>query len=483
MAKYNFETRELCSYRDDWNSKTKLFGALWYIKEKDGIYLLDAPTTRPISDKSSRPYNEIPVAKGLAAAILAQDDLPMYFESDYKACYQAYFKAIKDLFPEKPAYHIPTALEEWEFCLAQKILIENDPSGHLDNYSIMAVGVFLRDMSNFYREKDIERQLNHNYYYISLFEGKKEPQLIFSQMPVVSERTEAPLIYSCSIDQPMHKAQLQADGFLAAIINLAIFYHWENRWTEYNFADIEVIRRINQAYQKRSPIIDVVDIHNLSFNLPIEVEDICRAYMAAFEPIMRKVWKMKPEVQLECIEGDNIYTYIYAHEAQSPDRLFASELYANLTYDQKRTLVSYNRRFMEWLVKTYPITMASQHRVMQAMAKDMPPIQLQINTHVTHTHTGEQEEKPKKKQAPKRSTKFVYIISEDRKEINKIHKRIELHLSSPAKLRDELLRMDNEGLLTLPMDKPTDIIRAVRDVWGDAAPKERSFVTTWGRRV
>lgn len=480
MAKYNFETRELCPYRKDWDKKGNFWGALWYVKEKDGIYLLDTLTTRPISDKSARPYNELLIAKGLPAAILAQDDLPMYYESDYSACYQAYFKVIKELFPMKPVYDIPTVLDEWEFCLAQRILFDNDPSGHLDNYSFMAVGVFVRGISNPYRENELKHIIDKRYHFTCSFPNQETPQLIFSQMPHVEDRTEAPLIYSYRIDQPLNTAKLQASGFMAAIINLAVFYYWKRRWTEFNFADIEWVQRINQVYKRVSPIVEITDIHKLSFNLPIEVEDICQAYMTAFEPIMRKVWKMKPEVQLACIEGDLIYSYIYAHEAESPDRLYASELYASLNNDQKRTLVSYGRRFMEWMVKTYPITPHTQHLVMQAIAKDMPPIQLTIKNDIKVTRANAQEDKPKKKKSP---TKFKYIISDDRKEIAKIHKRIELHLASPAELRDELVRLQNEALISLPMENPTAIIRAIYEVWGEDEPKERSFVTTWGRRV
>lgn len=404
MNKYNFETRELCPYRKDWDKNGNFWGALWYVKEKDGIYLLDTLTTRPISDKSARPYNELLIAKGLPAAILAQDDLPMYYESDYSACYQAYFKVIKELFPTKPVYDIPTVLDEWEFCLAQRILFDNDPSGHLDNYSFMAVGVFVRGISNPYRENELKHIIDKRYHFTCSFPNQETPQLIFSQMPHVEDRTEAPLIYSYRIDQPLNTAKLQASGFMAAIINLAVFYYWKRRWAELNFADIEWVKRINQVYKRLSPIVEVSDIHKLSFNLPIEVEDICKAYMEAFEPIMRKVWKMKPEVQLECIEEDNIYTYIYKYETDSPDQLFASELYANLTNEQKRTLYSYGRRFLEWMVKTYSITALSQHKVLQAMTKDWPPIQVTIKNNVKVTHAGE-EEKPKKKQAkPKAKT-------------------------------------------------------------------------------
>lgn len=78
--------------------------------------------------------------------------------------------------------------------------------------------------------------------------------------------------------------------------------------------------------------------------------------------------------------------------------------------------------------------------------------------------------------------KFKYILSDNEKEINEIHARIEKHLSTPAELRDELGQLQKEKLVSLPMDKPTEIIREVLKIWGKRAPKERSFVTSWGRR-
>ena len=82
---------------------------------------------------------------------------------------------------------------------------------------------------------------------------------------------------------------------------------------------------------------------------------------------------------------------------------------------------------------------------------------------------------------PIENLKFKYIISDDLKEIQTIHSRIELHLSSPAKLRDELRKLNTEKAISLPLLKPTEIICEVKRIWGDKAPKERSFVTTWSR--
>ena len=474
---YNFETHELVPYRNDWNrgGNVNVSGALWYIKEKDGIFLIDNNQTEGQNLPKKPDYC---MAKGLPAALLAQGNNLISLDFDFRACYQAYYKIAQELFPPKPAYTVHIVLDDWEYTLLKSLPFVDNQSGYIDHLALMTVGCFIREISNFYRATDLKIQLNHNYYLTCKFGTKEVPQLLFSQMPSVADRTEAPNIYARDINKGFETSKLQVNGFMAAIINIALFYFWQNRWMEeYNFTDLSLIRRINSFYRKESPSIEIVNLENLSFDLPIEVEELCKAYMDTFMPIMQKVWKLKPTVQLECREGDNIYTYIYAHEASSQELMLNSELYANLTFEQKRNIISYNRRFMEWMVKTYPITPSSQFRVMQAMGKDMPPIQLQINTQVTHTHAAE----PKRNET-KKATKLKFILSDDKQEIVQIHKRIELYLSSPAKLRDELARLQEEGFISLPTDNPTEIIRAVREVWGERAPKERSFVTTWGRR-
>lgn len=476
---FNFETRELCPYREDWNRGgryIKISGALWYIKEEDSIFLLDTEETR--THPSELPYNRYCIAKGLPAALLAQGDALVRTDFDYMACYQAYFKEAEQLFPQKPAYDMLTILEDWEYTLQKAMIVERNLSGFVDNYSLMCVAVFIKARAFQYHINSLEERIYQNCYYTCHFQGKAETQFVFSEMPTIENRSDAPFIYSLDVGQPLDTAKPQADGFMAAIINLAIFYYWKKRWSEYNFTDLNMIKRMKRVYQEHRPIMEISDIRQLSFDFPDEVEDICKAYMTAFVPIMRKVWKMKPTVHPECIEEDNIYSYIYAHEESSPDKLYASELYANLTDNQKRTLVSYGKRFMEWLPKNYPITPSSQYRVMQAMGKDLPPIQLTINNDVQIIQHGAETKEEKHK---KQFIKFAFIITDEMNEILKIHKRIEMCLSSPSKLREELRSLHNDKVLALPLQKPTEIARELQRVWGDKAPKVGSFKTTWGR--
>ena len=471
MKKFNFETRELCPYRDDWNrgGNIVICGALWYIKEDDGIFLLDTEETRVGS--YNRPYNRYCVAQGVPAAILAQGKLLAESDFNFAECVYAYIKATEGRYSSHPAYVLPFVLEDWEITLKKLAIIQHDESGYLDNYARMRVGIFLREMANPYLILGLNDKMNHIYFYVCQFEDREETQVVFSDMPIVEERTEAPMIFAQDYEAKT-KPRFQTSGFVAAIINLALFYYSEKHWSEYNFADFSVIERINQFIREKRPIKEIANIRKLSFDLPVEVEELCKTYMEVFMPIMEKVWKLKPDVQLECIDGDNIYTYIYAHEVSSLEKLPESEFYKNLNGAQRHTIYSYGRRFLEWMVKTYSITTATQRRVMRAMTKDMPPIQLTIQQNTTITREGE----PKKN-----AGKFRYILTDDKKEIRKIHKRIEKHLDSPAGLRDELLQLQQEGLVSLPLGRPTEIIREVRRLWEDAAPEERTFVTTWGR--
>ncbi|MBR2167543.1 MAG: hypothetical protein IJ920_04345 [Paludibacteraceae bacterium] len=468
---FNFETRQLAPFRHDWKRGGNICGTLWYIKERDGIYIIDDDS--PYPTPSDNLTSEYCAAKGLPAALLAQGNALANPEFNFRACYQAYFKIAQLFFPDKPAFDVYTVLQDWKFTLEQAIPDGHDISRIFANLYMISVAGFIQEISNYYRVDSLVRRMNHNYYYTCRFKGSPRPKLIFSEMPNVADQTEAPLIYASGMNVSLSTMELQANGFIAAVFNLALYYYWQRRWSEFNFTDVETIEKILKAYNRQYPIIDMAMLHHLPVGLPDEVEDLCKAYMEAYLPIMEKVWKTKPTVQLDCIEGDNIYTYIYAHEASSPDTLTRSELYANLMPIQQQTLLAYNRRFLEWLVKNYPITPSSQHRVMQAMSKDMPPIQVTIQNDIKVTRANEQ---------PKPVSKFKYILSDDQKEIKKIHDRIKLHLSKPSELRNELSDMQDEELISLPMDKPTEIIREVHRIWGDIAPKERSFVIAWVRR-
>lgn len=476
---FNFKTRELSPYRDDWNGKgnVKVCGAMWYIQEDDGIFLLDTEETRTgesYNQTHERPNIKHLIAKGFPAAMLAQSlmCLSNFNELD---CYHAYFRETESLFPERPRYFPPLIIRDWELTLQQSRLIDNSVNDdYINLFTLTKVAVFLRDrIINPFQIIDVKDKLDRNYYYVCRFANQTEPQVLFSHMPNFEERQAAPMIFSHGLNQPIQTSKRQADGFIATVFNLAIVYSWEKTWSRFNFTDLNLIERINKSLSDQTPLIEIFDIQELSFSLPVPVEKICKLYMDTFLPVMRKVWEHTPEVQLECTEGDNIYTYIYACEHTSVEDFLQSELYANLDLTQQRAIFSYAKRFSEWLRKNYPITAASQHRIMNAIGRDMPPIQLTIHNDIQVTHANEQ---------PKEIDKFKYIISDDEDEIKAIHERIKLHLSSPSELRNELSDLQVEKRLSLPMDKPTEIIREVHRIWGDEAPKERSFVIAWVRR-
>ena len=387
MKQFNFETRELCPYRNDWNrgGNVVICGALWYIKEDDGLFLLDTEETRIGSN--SRPYNRYRVAKGLPAAILAQGKMLADSSFSYIECAHAYIKATEDMYSSHPAYLLPAVLEDWEITLKKLAIIQHDESGYLDHYALMRVGVFLKNMANPFAVIGLNDKMNRINFYVCQLLDREETQVLFSDMPIVKERTEAPMIFAQDYEGKT-PPRFQTNGFVAAIINLALFYYCEKRWSEYDFTNFSVIERINQFIKEKRPIKDVANLRKLSFDLPVEVEVLCKTYMDTFMPIMHKVWKLKPDVQLECIDKENIYAYIYAHEVSSLEKLPSSELYANLNNEQKHIIYSYGKRFLEWMVKTYHITTATQHRVMKAMTKDMPPIQLQITNNTTITREG-----------------------------------------------------------------------------------------------
>ncbi len=479
---YNFETRELSPYSTEW--KNGMRGALWYIQELDAIYMIEEESISENHDDYIQQLQQLahPVnclAKGFPAALLAHKDLICLLSFDWVKFYQAYFNAMRDLFPQKPAFCVPPIVEDWEYTLRQIQPFRNDISGYFDNYQRMHVGRILRDLFNPFKIVDVRNKLQHRFYFTAKFADTDAPKLISAQMPELEDRIGAPFIIMQDANRLSEPAKIQVHGFIAAVINLAMCNYWERRWKEYDFANPTVVALIAQTYRDGKPINEVVPIEKLSFALPISVIDLCKAYMDAFEPIILKVFQFRSDLPIDCSDSENAYTYIYACEQESLDGFLHSELYQHLTYEQKQGVYGYARRFSEWLVKTYNITMRDQHRVMNAVAKDMPKIQMQINNFIKITRAGEIEEEDDMDEP----MKFKYILSDDWGAINEIHRRIELHLSSPAELRDELRKLQKENIVSLPMDKPTEIIREVIRIWGYKAPKERSFVTTWGRRA
>lgn len=477
---YNFTTRQLYPFSDQW--KNGMQGALWYIQELDAIYMIDAQISTEQDDyeqllqRYAHPVNCL--AKGFPAALFAHKDLIISLSFNWVEFYQTYFKVMCDLFPQKPAYCVPPIVEDWEYTLRQIRSFNNDISGYLDYYQRMRVGQILRDLFNPFRIVTVRDKLRHRFFYTTTFADKEMPQLICSEMPDLEKRIGAPFIMLQDSNNLSEPAKIQVHGFIAAVINLAMCHYWEKRWMEYDFTNLETMTIITQAYKNSRPIQEVMPIEKLSFALPISVIDLCKAYMDAFELIILKVFQYRSDLPIECSDSEDTYTYIYTCEQDSLEHFLHSELYQHLTYEQRKDIYGYARRFSEWFIRTYNITMQSQHRVMNAIAKDMPQIQMQINNFVKVTHAGDHEDEGNMDEP----IKFKYILVDDWGVIWDVHRRIELHLSSPAELRDELKKLESEKLVSLPIDKPTEIIREVIRIWGVKAPKERSFVTTWGRR-
>lgn len=416
MEKYNFETRELVPYREDWNrgGNVKMCGALWYIKEKDGLYL------KINEDKivgNARLMHDYCVAKGLPAAMLAQGAL--LFSSDFNAndCYQAYFKETQSLFPNRQAYAVLPILEDWEFALSALLPFTNNKSGYLNRYEQMKVGIIIRDLFNPFRTGSLPEAMQKPGYFACRLNGLDDSQIIHTRMPNLSEKLPAPVVVSRAISRPSDYPKIQVEGFVASVINVAMVLHRAKEWRLQNFTDVAIIRRIIKNYKRSERLFKIEKFSELSFAIPTTVEKLCAAYMETFEPIMRRVWKYKPDVQLACLEEENIHTYIYACECSETERLLSSELYNSLSYEQKRILVSYGRRFIEWLPKHYPITTLSQKRVMDAIGRDLSPMEITIRNNIKVTHTDEQEENPKKKQTNTKAKTKTTKVPKATKEI------------------------------------------------------------------
>lgn len=200
--------------------------------------------------------------------------------------------------------------------------------------------------------------------YFSYLDGKGENKIIFNTLPDVQTLRSAPAIWMRLKDQPLDQSQLQVQGFAASIIALGMNHYWHERY----------------YFDSKPPFPEPAKLEELDFFLFCKKTEVFRAYMNAFAPIAHEVWECSPTLPLECSEGDNWYTYLYACECDARQAFMQSELYQCLNDEQRRTIYGYTSRFIDFLAKNYPVSIRTQHRIMEALSRDIPPIQLQITS-------------------------------------------------------------------------------------------------------
>jgi len=373
--KYDFSTRRLYPFSDKWENG--LQGELWYIWEDDAICIVNGDS-------------KYPIAKGVAAAMMAQKHALFSFFDQTPMIYKAYNQElIKSNFPNRYPYQEQQRMfHDWLYTLQQLEPIKNDFTGYLDYSSRITVGIYFRNSFNPYKEQYLKDKLQRRAYLTCELHNRSKWQFVFSTMPNEDTLQAAPIIWIKDIDKPYKESRLQVHGFLAALINYVIYCHWQEHWTTLNFADIATFEKFLNAWEKGKPITELAKLSDLQFNTSVKIVEFCKTYIEVFLPISQQIWERNPNIPIECLKEDNIYSYLYARECESMGDFFRSELFQNFTYDQQRTISGYGKRFLEFLTLNYHITYASSHRIMDILGKDLPPIELEITTNTQITRGG-----------------------------------------------------------------------------------------------
>ena len=196
-----------------------------------------------------------------------------------------------------------------------------------------------------------------------------EDVMILTTNPDIKELRAAPAVWLRKISQSIEQSKMQVQGFAASVISLAINHYWH----------------IRKYSKEDNPFPVPAKLEDLDCMLYCRKTEIFRTYMKVFAPIAREVWEQSPTLPMECSEGDNWYTYMYACECDARQAFLKSELYQHLTHEQKKIIYGYTTFFIEFLAKNYPVSMRVHHQIMEAFSRNMPPIQLHLenNTHIT----------------------------------------------------------------------------------------------------
>ncbi len=196
-----------------------------------------------------------------------------------------------------------------------------------------------------------------------------EDIMILTTNPDVEGLRAAPAVWLRKRGQTIEQSKLQVQGFAASVISLAINHYWH----------------ICNYSEGDNPFPVPAKLEDLDCMLYCRKTEIFRTYMQVFAPIAHEVWEQSPTLPMECSEGDNWYTYMYCCECDARQAFLESELYQHLTYEQKQIIYGYATFFIEFLAKNYPVSMRVQHQILEALSRNMPPIQLHIEnkTHIT----------------------------------------------------------------------------------------------------
>lgn len=204
-----------------------------------------------------------------------------------------------------------------------------------------------------------------------------EDVMILTNNPDVEGLRAAPAVWLRKRGQTIEQSKLQVQGFAASVISLAINHYW-------------TIKNYEEGVH---PMVEPAQLQDLDCMLYCRKKELFRAYMDVFAPIAHEVWEQSPILPMECSEGDNWYSYMYSCECEAREDFLKSELYQHLTYEQKQIIYGYTTFFIEFLAKNYPVSTRVQLRIMEALSRNMPPIQLHIET---KTHITRQKQYCKK---------------------------------------------------------------------------------------
>ena len=332
----------------------------------------------------------MPIAGGYPAALIANKDALLSYNFNEFDFYKAYNQELeKSKFLNRHPYQeTERILLNWLFTLKQLLPIRRDFTGYLDRYTQMRVGQIIREFFNPYKTLDLKEMLKSKCYYTFRLNAQNKPQFVFSSIPGNDSTQSAPMIWIKDVDKPYDQSRKQVIGFLAGIINYAMYCYWAKHWERMDFANLSVVEKYFTAWKKHEPVIEIESLDELPILGSVKIVDLCQAYMDVFLPIMRRACECNPKIPFTCWEGDNIYSYMYACECDALSEFMKSQLYYSLSLSQQQALYAYESRFHEFLLKNYPITRKTQQSIMQELARDLPPIQLQITNNTTITREG-----------------------------------------------------------------------------------------------
>lgn len=361
VVRYLSSSRVVSEYREDMPDGKK--GCLFYISEIGTLCLIDTPYRKgdkePVAlhqSEKDHPIGNLDcvIAHGVPAVLLADrehlvaHDKMITFMREYQLDHSSVTTS-----PQMVLKHWLSALK--------RILPNVNKEGWFSMFDLMHVGQMIRDFCRPLPKEELAVDIFQPAPAVLRTRRIKGPKILMMSAPG-SHYTEhlIPFPYLYLLDDLDDETYCDKQhiglGFIAVLINHALYKYHRNHWDYMNFTNVETVKQVLKNYEvpEDEVILPEIDFRVFSLDFTIPYREMISQYVERESELLRAYVEHHPDMYYELAEGDNIYSYMLYIERGAYTNIYEhSPLYAAMTDEQRKMVAMYFQRYIETLQKIY----------------------------------------------------------------------------------------------------------------------------------